>query len=86
MSIPYYKVEYSLNIWGSTYFFSFDALFGPVIVIEKRSGKRLGKGSLIHVLKYKPPDEKILANNLPENVMVFDIKNMTRVIDYSLRF
>jgi hypothetical protein len=55
MSIPYYKVE----IWGGTYFFSFDALFGPVIVIEKRSGKRLGNGSLIHDLKYKPPDEKI---------------------------
>lgn len=86
MSIPYYKVEYSMNIWGSTYFFSFDALFGPVIVIEKRSGKRLGNGSLIHVLKYKPPDEKNLAINLPENVMVFDVKNMARVIDYSLRF
>jgi hypothetical protein len=86
MSIPYYKVEYSINVWGGTYFFTFDALFEPEIVIEKRSGKRLGRGTLIHVLKYNPPEERILSISLPTNVMVFDVKNMIRVIDYSLRF
>ncbi len=49
MSIPYYKVEYSLNVWGAPYLFTFDALFDPHIVIEKRSGKRLN--GLVHVLK-----------------------------------
>jgi hypothetical protein len=69
-----------------TYFFTFDALFEPEIVIEKRSGKRLGKGTLIHVLKYNRPEERILSINLPTYVMVFDVKNMIRVIDYSSIF
>jgi hypothetical protein len=86
MSIPYYKVEYSINVWGGTYLLTFDALFKPEITIEKRSGKGLAKGTLIHVLKYDPPEERILTINLPANVMVFDVKNMIRVIDYSLRF
>jgi hypothetical protein len=86
MSIPYYKVEYSINVWGGTYFFTFDALFEPEIVIEKRDGKRLGKGTLIHVLKYCQPEERTLTINLPPNVMVFDVKNMIRVIDHTLRF
>jgi hypothetical protein len=86
MSIPYYKVEYSVNIWGSTYFFAFDALFNPEIVMEKRKGKLLGNGSLIYVLKYTPPDERILNINLPKEVMVFDVKNMIKVIDYSSNF
>jgi hypothetical protein len=55
---------------GGTYFFTFDALFEPEIVIEKRSGKRLGKGTLIHVLKYNSPEERILSISLPTNVMV----------------
>lgn len=39
MSIPYYKVEYSVNVWGATYFFTFDALFDPQIVLgEKLAG------------------------------------------------
>jgi hypothetical protein len=86
MSIPYYKVEYSINVWGGTYFFTFDALFDPEIIIEKRSVKRLGTGILIHVLKYNAPDERVLTINLPKDVMVFDVKNMVRVIDYSSNF
>ncbi|MFL6365763.1 MAG: hypothetical protein ACJ719_11260 [Nitrososphaeraceae archaeon] len=44
LSVPYYKVEYSINVWGGTYFFAFDVLFAPNVTIEKRSGKKLGKG------------------------------------------
>jgi hypothetical protein len=87
MSIPYYKVEYSVNVWGATYFFAFDALFNPEIVIEKRSGRRLGReGALVHVLKYNPPEERVLVINLPKEVMVFDVKHMVRVIDHSSNF
>jgi len=84
MSIPYYKVEYSVNVWGATYFFTFDALFDPHIVIEKRYGKRLS--GLVHVLKYNPPLDRLLTLKLPTNVMVFDVKNMVRVIDNSSYF
>ena len=87
VSVPYYKVEYSVNVWGGTYFFAFDALFDPEIVIEKRTGKRLGRrGSLVHVLRYNPPDERVLSVNLPKQVMVFDVKHMVRVIDHSSIF
>jgi hypothetical protein len=87
MSIPYYRLEYSVNVWGGTYFFAFDALFSPAIVIEKRSSRRLGReGALIHVLRYNPPEERTLAINLPKEVMVFDVKHMVRVIDHSSNF
>lgn len=87
MSIPYYRVEYSVNVWGGTYFFTFDALFDPEIVIEKRTGRRLGaKGALVHVLKYNPPQERVLAINLPKEVMVFDVKHMVRVVDHTSNF
>jgi hypothetical protein len=87
ISIPYYRVEYSINLWGGTYFFAFDALFNPEILMEKRRGKQLGQdGSLIHVLKFKPPDENLLNINLPKGVMVFDVKNMIKVVDYTSNF
>ena len=87
MSVPYYRVEYSVNVWGGTYFFAFDALFNPEVVIEKRKGMRFGKeGTLIHVLKYNSPEERVLAINLPKEVMVFDVKHMVRVIDHSSNF
>jgi hypothetical protein len=87
ISIPYYRVEYSVNLWGGTYFFAFDALFSPEILMEKRKGKHLGKdGSLIHVLKFDPPHENILNINLPKGVMVFDVKDMIKVIDYTSNF
>jgi hypothetical protein len=87
MSVPYYRVEYSVNVWGGTYFFAFDALFKPEIVIEKRTGRRLGRsGALVHVLRYNPPEERVLAINLPKEVMMFDVKHMVRVIDHSSNF
>jgi hypothetical protein len=87
LSVPYYRVEYSVNVWGGTYFFPFDALFNPEVVIEKKSGKRFGRdGTLIHVLRYNPPEERVLAINLPKEVMVFDVKQMVRVIDHSSNF
>jgi hypothetical protein len=86
MSMPYYRVEYSVNVWGSTYVFAFDALFDPEIVIEKRSGRRLGKGALVHVLRYNPPQERVLAINLPKGVVVLDVKHMVRVVDHNSNF
>ena len=87
MSIPYYRVEYSVNVWGGTYFFTFDALFRPQISIEKKAGRRFGReGALVHVLKYEQPEERVLAINLPKDVMVFDVKHMVRVIDHSSNF
>jgi hypothetical protein len=87
MSIPYYRVEYSINVWGGTYFFAFDVLFEPSVTIQKRSGKKIGKGNLVHVLQYNPPKEAVLTINLPRDIIVLDIKNMLRVIeDHSLGF
>jgi hypothetical protein len=87
MSMPYYRVEYSVNVWGSTYIFTFDALYDPEIVIEKRSGRRLGKaGALVHVLRYNAPQDRVLAINLPKGVVVLDVKHMVRVIDHNSNF
>ena len=88
MSIPYYRVEHSMNVWGGTYLHSFDALFDPEIRIERRSGRRMGKegSALIHVLNYSPPKDRVLAINLPKEVMVFDVKHMVRVIDHTSNF
>ncbi|HVX03393.1 MAG TPA: hypothetical protein VHA09_09595 [Nitrososphaera sp.] len=86
MSIPYFRIEYSVNVWGGTYFFAFDALFDPEIVIEKRSGRRLGKGALVHVLRYSQPKEQVLSINLPKGVVVLDVKHMVRVIDHTSNF
>src|SRR5919198_2881531 len=83
MSVPYYRVEYSVNVWGGTYFFAFDVLFNPAVVIERRNIRNRSKGTLVHVLRYNPPDERFITINLPDGVMVFDIKNMIRVIDDS---
>ncbi|MER3408478.1 MAG: DNA-binding response regulator, partial [Nitrososphaera sp.] len=44
------------------------------MVIEKRSGRRLGKeGALVHVLRYSAPQERVLAINLPKDVVVLDV-------------
>jgi hypothetical protein len=77
MSIPYYKVEYSMNVWGSTYV----ALFEPSVTIQRRNEKRLGKGILVHVLQFNPPQETVLTINLPREVIVLDIKNMRRTVE-----
>lgn len=86
MSIPYYRVEYSMNIWGGTYLHTFDALFDPEIKIEKRSTSRLGRGALVHVLQYGPPNERMLTLNLPKQVIVLDVKQMVRVVDHTSIF
>jgi hypothetical protein len=38
------------------------------------------------VLRYNPPEERVLAINLPKEVMVFDVKHMVRVVDHSSNF
>jgi hypothetical protein len=89
ISIPYYKIEHSFNLWGSTYSHTFDALFDPNIVIEKKNLSAKMKKNisirkpsmLVHVLKFDPPDDKMLALNLPNQVIIFDVKKMTRVFD-----
>ena len=81
MSIPYYKVEYSMNVWGSTYFFTFDALFEPSVTIQRQNEKRLGKGILVHVLQYNPPQDAVLTISLPRDIIVLDIKNMRRTVE-----
>ncbi len=89
ISIPYYKVEYSFNLWGSTYLHTFDAMFEPNIVIEKKDLSAKMKKNiptrkssmLVHVLKFDPPDDKMLGLNLPNQVMIFDVKKMARVFD-----
>ena len=43
--------------------------------------KGLGKGILIHVLQYNPPQEAVLTINLPRDVIVLDIKNMRRTVE-----
>jgi hypothetical protein len=73
------------NVWGGTYFFAFDVLFAPNVTIEKRSGKKLGKGW--YTFCNTTRQEAILNINLPKEVIVLDIKNMLRVIeDHSLGF
>jgi hypothetical protein len=37
-------------------------------------------------LKFNPPDENLLNINLPKGVMVFDVKNMIKVVDYTSNF
>ncbi len=89
ISIPYYKVEYSFNLWGSTYLHTFDALFEPHVSIDKKDLTARMKKSiqtrkpsmLVHVLKLDPPDEKMLTLNLPARVIIFDVKKMSRVFD-----
>lgn len=87
LSIPYLRVEYSVNIWGGTYLFSFDALFDSEIRIEKRSNKRFAKGgALVHVLSYNVPKERAISINLPSKVVVLDVKQLVRTIDHTSLF
>ena len=70
-----------MNVGGSKYLFTFDALFGPSVTIQRRNEKRLGKGILVHVLQYNPPQEAVLTINLPRDVIVLDSKNMRRTVE-----
>lgn len=81
LHIPYYKVEYSFRIFGSSYHYSFDVLFKPKISIEqkkiiKKMDPRIEEEStmLIHVIQFEPPHEKMLSINLPKKVLILDFK------------
>lgn len=80
LSIPYYKVEYSFDIWGETYCYIFDVLFQPDIKIEMRNIKPLSlksnvksKTVLIHVLSFNPPKQEPIQIELPKSVLLFDV-------------
>jgi hypothetical protein len=62
-------------------FFTFDALFEPSVTIQRRNEKRLGKGILVYVLQYDPPQEAVLTINLPRDVIVLDTKNMRMTVE-----
>jgi hypothetical protein len=70
-----------MNVRGSTYLFTFDALFEPSVTIQRRNEKRLGKGILVHVLQYNPSQETVLTINLPREVIVLDIKSMRKTVE-----
>jgi len=80
LSIPYYKVEYSFDIWGETYYHCFDTLFQPQIKLETkkirssnlvRGEKR--KSILMHVLSFLPPHPETFRIELPSSVLLFDV-------------
>ncbi len=80
LSLPYFKVEHSFDVWGETYCYSFDALFQPELTLEKRKvrpptldEKSRRKSVLIHVLSFKPPPADTLNLELPGSVLLFDI-------------
>ena len=85
LSIPYIRMEYSFDIWGETYCYSFDALFQPEIKIEKKKLKSQqydqnskSKSVLIHVLSFTPPSQETLQITLPPSVIIFDISQKLR--------
>ena len=88
LHIPYYKVEYSFRIFGSSYHYSFDVLFKPKISIEqkkitKKMDPRIEEESimLIHVLQFEPPHEKMLSVNLPKKVLILDFKKANNPLE-----
>jgi hypothetical protein len=81
LHIPYYKVEYSFRIFGSSYHYIFDVLLKPKISIEqkkiiKKMDPRIEEEStmLIHVIQFELPHEKMLSINLPKKVLILDFK------------
>ncbi|MFQ6010578.1 MAG: hypothetical protein ACE5KG_00165 [Nitrososphaerales archaeon] len=84
LRVPYFKVEYSFTIWGETYSYTFDALFEPDIRLGKKSITLPGKtahrkkGVLVHMLAFKPPQEKAVQLVLPSSVLILDIKHRVR--------
>ncbi|MCS6768217.1 MAG: hypothetical protein RMJ59_05155 [Candidatus Nitrosocaldus sp.] len=96
LSIPYYRVEYSFSLWGNSYIYTFDVLFEPEVVIEKRRLPSRRRGSrtsaregssapsngsmLVHVLRFNQPDERMFSINIPKQVIVLDVKRMIRTI------
>ena len=80
VSAPYTRVEYSFTIWGDTYRYVFDALFEPEIRLEKRVPRfhapkyRAKEVPLVHVLRFRPPDEESMKLDLPSAVLTFDVR------------
>jgi hypothetical protein len=88
LHIPYYKVEYSFRIFGSSYHHSFDVLFKPKISIEQRKivkkmNPKIEEESvmLIYVLQFEPPSEKMLVINLPKKVLILDFKKSNNPLE-----
>jgi hypothetical protein len=88
LHIPYYKVEYSFRIFGSSYYHSFDVLFKPKISIEQRKivkkmNPKIEEESvmLIYVLQFEPPSEKMLVINLPKKVLILDFKKSNNPLE-----
>jgi hypothetical protein len=83
LSLPYFRVEYSFDIWGETYCYSLDALFRPEVRLERRKirrplNKERGRAVLVHVLDFKPPHPKTLELELPPSILVFDVNQKIR--------
>ena len=82
LSIPYFKVEYSFDIWGETYSYTFDVLLNPEIKLETKKikpitlkGKNKSKSVLLHVLSFNPPPSETLQIELPQSILIFDINH-----------
>ncbi len=80
LSIPYFRVQYSFDIWGETYCYSFDALFQPEVRLENKrirssesSRSKSVKKVLTHVLYFNPPHRETLNIELPRSVLIFDV-------------
>ncbi|MEE9585425.1 MAG: hypothetical protein V3W09_00820 [Nitrososphaerales archaeon] len=80
ISIPYFKVDYSFDIWGETYCYNFDTLFHPDVRLETRKIKptRSDRGNkskpvLMHILSFKPPHPETFNLELPPSVLLFDV-------------
>ena len=80
LPIPYFKVEYSFDIWGETYSYNFDVLLNPEIKLETKKIKPItlreknkSKSVLLHVLSFIPPRPETMRIELPQSVLIFDV-------------
>ena len=81
LSIPYINVEYRFTFWGETYRHEFDVLYEPQIRLDRKEiliGKSEKKTTLIHVLNFVPPPERMLEMHLPPSTIVFDVRRLSR--------
>jgi hypothetical protein len=81
LSIPYINVEYRFTFWGETYRHEFDVLYEPQIRLDRKEialGRSEKKATLIHVLNFIPPPERMLEMHLPPSTIVFDVRRVSR--------
>jgi len=81
LSIPYINVEYRFTFWGETYRHEFDVLYEPQIRLDRKEialGRSEKKATLIHVLNFIPPHERMLEMHLPPSAIVFDVRRVSR--------